>query len=199
MEIFSVVNNHRESNTYILRVSDKKVVLIDVGDFDLICFEKWLKKRKCSIEAVILTHEHSDHCMGLNKLSELYNFDLYCSEACAQSIKDPKQNFSKYLEGIEAFSIDKKCFVIKDYDILTFGSEKFTFLETPGHSPGSICIFSKNFLFSGDTFMNTKTPLSFPHSDKSAYAESLKKLSPFLNKKTIVFPGHGNSFAYNEK
>ena len=123
-------------------------------------------------------------------------FDLYCSEQCALNIKDPKQNFSKYLEEIDTFSINKKCSILEDYSSLSLGSTEFKIIETPGHSPGSICILTENFLFTGDTIMKTRTPLGFPHSNRDKYKKSLLKINKLIKEEVQIFPGHGDPFPF---
>jgi glyoxylase-like metal-dependent hydrolase (beta-lactamase superfamily II) len=196
---YQITNDHRKSNTYILKINESEVVIIDIGDFDTNSFAQWLTHKNLKLRAVFLTHEHSDHCEGVNRLSEIYEFDLYCSEICATNIKDPKQNFSKYLEGIETFSVNKRCSILQDKSSIILGNSVFHVIETPGHSPGSICIITGNSIYTGDTIMKTKTPLGFPHSDKVEYKRSLLKLDEYLQNEITIYPGHGNPFPSIEK
>jgi len=76
----------------------------------------------------------------------------------------------------------------------------FTFISTPGHSPGSVCIFTKDAVFTGDTLLNnTKTPLTFPHSNRNDYANSIQKLKTLLKPGITVYPGHGEAFVVDNK
>src|SRR5690606_36452562 len=140
MEVFRIVNTHQESNSYFFYLSSKEIVMVDVGDFDISCFNQWLISRNIKIRAVFLTHEHSDHCCGVNELLQYYDFDLFCSKSCAINIKDPKQNFSKYIDSIDSFKISKDSIVVGDRTKIKLNDFNFTIIETPGHSPGSICI-----------------------------------------------------------
>ena len=73
-------------------------------------------------------------------------------------------------------------------------------METPGHSPGSICMFTEDMAFTGDTFLNnTKSPLCFPHSNKLDYQQSKNEILQKLNATTKIFPGHGQSFTIGTK
>jgi len=76
---------------------------------------------------------------------------------------------------------------------------EFTSIATPGHSPGSACIFTKDAVFTGDTLLNnTKTPLTFPHSNRNDYANSIQKIKPLLKPGMTIYPGHGEPFVVNE-
>ena len=58
-----------------------------------------------------------------------------------------------------------------------------------------VCIFTNNALFTGDTLLNnTKTPLTFPHSNRKDYANSLQKLKTLIKPGTTIYPGHGEVF-----
>jgi len=66
-------------------------------------------------------------------------------------------------------------------------------LHTPGHSPGSICLYSETqkTLICGDTlFYMGWGRTDFYNGDENAIMRSLKRLC-LLPSDTMVFPGHG--------
>jgi hydroxyacylglutathione hydrolase len=70
-------------------------------------------------------------------------------------------------------------------------NSEFIILETPGHSPGSICLQTNDFLITGDTlFKNGIGRTDFPFSDFNEMKESLKKLGK-IKEDLIIYPGHG--------
>lgn len=195
MNVHQIVNNFHTSNTYILELNEVDVLLIDVGNFNQI--QDWLLTHKKNVYAVILTHEHTDHCHGVNELSEYYDFKIFCSEKCAENIANSRQNFSKYIEEINTFEIVLEKNTVSDNEIIKIKEKPIKFIETPGHSPGSICILIENLLFTGDTILNgIKTPLNLPHSDKEQYKNSIEKLKKYIKKGCIIYPGHDNPFEY---
>jgi glyoxylase-like metal-dependent hydrolase (beta-lactamase superfamily II) len=69
-------------------------------------------------------------------------------------------------------------------------------IETPGHTPGSICLFAKNegLLFTGDTIFaeGQVGRTDFSYSSAKDHKTSLKKIFKLLDN-TIIYPGHKDS------
>jgi glyoxylase-like metal-dependent hydrolase (beta-lactamase superfamily II) len=71
-----------------------------------------------------------------------------------------------------------------------------TILHTPGHSPGSICFYSKhnNFVIGGDVLFNGSIGRTdLPGGDFDTLSESIKTKLYTLPDQTRVFSGHGES------
>ncbi|WP_027124332.1 MBL fold metallo-hydrolase [Gelidibacter mesophilus] len=197
-KIFRFVNPYKNANTYVVQIDEHDVLIIDLGNYPTTEFVNWLKHHNKNIVGLILTHEHADHCYGVDALKDYYDFNLYCSEACAINMRDPKQNYSRYIEEFETFAVKSKAIIVKDNDMLNFSGFQLRVMETPGHSPGSICLFFENGVFTGDTILNNvKTPLSFPHSNKLDYKKSKKIIMENLQSHTTIYPGHDASFLDN--
>ena len=100
-----------------------------------------------------------------------------------------------------AESVDR--FVGEGSTIL-FGNEKLRVIETPGHTPGSICLThsgsgrrnssgveSSGILFSGDTLFHQGVGRTdFSYASPEGLTKSLQKLFKLPNR-TVVYPGHG--------
>ena len=83
----------------------------------------------------------------------------------------------------------------RDGDVLDLGNVAVKVLHTPGHTPGSICLYAEEqgLLFSGDTLFDQgmgRTDL--PGGDETLLYQSLKRLAN-LPPDTRVFPGHGEA------
>lgn len=201
MKISTIINPHRLSNTYVLELEDESLILIDVGNFDTKEFKNWVNINHKKLTYVILTHEHADHCCGVDNLFDFHPFELICSSESAKNIKNSKQNFSYYLEDIDEFEIKmEQIKVVEDFEVLQLNGYEFTFIKTPGHSPGGICILVEDCFFTGDTILNgIKTPLTFPHSNRAEYKKSIEKIKTVLKPKMTIYPGHDISFEYNNQ
>ena len=78
-----------------------------------------------------------------------------------------------------------------DGDTVEVGSLRFTVLETPGHTPGSVCLLCENVLFSGDTlFAGSCGRVDLAGGVPAQMGASLKRLAE-LPGNYAVLPGHG--------
>lgn len=194
-----IVNPHRQSNSYLLPLDQGKAAIIDVGNFDQQLLHDWLENQQLELVAAIITHEHSDHCMGLPALLENFKPEVFCSEKCARNMADSRQNFSYYMEEVDTFDANVAYTEVTDDSVFTIGGRDFHFLLTPGHSPGGICFLTGSLFFTGDTILNgRRTPLTFPHSNKKDYALSLDKIKERLLPGVTLMPGHGEPFVFSD-
>jgi len=196
--VLKLVNSYKNSNTFIVEINESDVLIIDLGNYPADELLNWLIVNKKKLLGLFLTHEHADHCYGVDLLKSKIEFTLYCSEKCEINMRNPKQNLSRYIEDFETFGIQSEAVIIKNGQILNFNGFEIAIMETPGHSPGSICLFAENIAFTGDTLLNNvESPLNFPHSNKKEYQQSKKKIIKKLNSETKIYPGHGDSFFLN--
>lgn len=129
-----------------------------------------------SIKYIIATHYHSDHIGGINYLLEKTGAELLIHE-------DERESMDRL-----GFKAD---IILKDGDFLTLGGLPVKIIHTPGHSPGSICIYSNAKLFTGDTlFVGGCGRADFPRSNPEALYESLYNKLLKLPKSTEIYAGH---------
>jgi glyoxylase-like metal-dependent hydrolase (beta-lactamase superfamily II) len=84
---------------------------------------------------------------------------------------------------------------LADGDMIGLGGIELRVLHTPGHSPGSICLWeaSHQWLFTGDTAYRGPLYAQLPHSDFDAYVKSMRRLSALAPQVRTVLPGHGET------
>ncbi len=85
---------------------------------------------------------------------------------------------------------------IGEEDTIKLGNEELHILFTPGHSPGSICFYSKEhkFIISGDVlFEGSVGRTDLPGGSFEVLEQSIKTKLFMLPSDVIVHPGHGNS------
>lgn len=198
MEKFNVVqrvSSYKNANTFIIEIDDTDILIIDLGNYPTDELLNWIKINNKNLIGLFLTHEHADHCYGVDALKEKMDFTLYCSEKCEVNMRNPKQNFSRYIEEFETFGVQCEATIVKDNQVLNFNGFELKIMETPGHSPGSICLIANNVIFTGDTLLNNvESPLSFPHSNKADYQASKKKIFELLTPQFQIYPCHGEPF-----
>lgn len=189
-----ITHTYRNANSFVVPIPNSpKKILVDAGGPDLELYKEIIKKSE--LAAIFLTHEHADHCLCVDDLKAYYDCQIYASKQAAENVKDPKHNFSQYIDEIPAFSVQSKISALDNRQSITIGGVTIVAFETPGHSPGSMCYNIDGLWFTGDTILNkTKTPLSFPHSSRKAYQASLLSLLPQMKKGQVIYPGHNLPF-----
>lgn len=196
MYIEPIISNTADSNIYIIN----KKILIDAGMNGNLTINRLSNCIELSnITNVILTHSHYDHFGALPKLLSI------CQPKIGICHKDAESLYNLELSASNLFGIDEKVkfkldILYKEKDLVFIDKDPFTgkeeylqVIQTPGHTKGSICLYSKEekILFSGDTIFSYGIGRTdFNNSSPSEMTNSIKKLIS-LDIKTI-YPGHGN-------
>lgn len=152
-------------------------------------------ENKISIEAILLTHGHPDHIGGLEYVLERVDAPVYIGEDDAQMLRSPDQKTVRWLgydfKGFDGFS------VLRDGDVLSVGDLTIKVLETPGHTPGCVCLLVSaredegRILLSGDTlFAGSVGRTDLPGGDSDVLRGSIARLA-MLSGHLPVLPGHG--------
>jgi len=163
-------------NTYIVACpKTKKGVIVDPGGEDEKIIQK-IKENQIIPQYIINTHGHRDHVHGNDSMSRHYNIPV------AMHVDD------KLFYKEKALSIDID---LHHEDILTVGTLDIKVLHTPGHTPGSICLYVANCLFSGDTlFVGNADRTDLPGGNLSTLIRSIQENVITLPPDTILYPGH---------
>ena len=142
------------------------------------------------VEAVVLTHGHFDHLMAVPALIEATGAPLEVHRLDAGALADPALNLGG-MAGVEPVALVPDI-ILEDGDEVRCGDTPLTVLHTPGHTPGSICLYAPGHLFAGDTlFADSVGRTDMAGGDARALAASIReKLAP-LPDDTAVHPGHG--------
>ncbi|MBL7159558.1 MBL fold metallo-hydrolase [Candidatus Microgenomates bacterium] len=193
MKIECFVLGQLQTNCYLVydEISLEGVVIdpADEGDF----LSQKILDLGIDLQAIIATHGHFDHVLSVLELKLNFNIPFLMHKADL-SILSRMQDSAKFFTGFEAdppAEVDK---FLKEDDIIKFGKAKLKVMETPGHTPGSICLFSKNILFSGDTlFCQGVGRTDFSYSSSEQLTSSIKNKLFTLPKETCVYSGHGES------
>ncbi len=89
---------------------------------------------------------------------------------------------------------------LKDGDVVEAGSLSFKVLETPGHTPGGICLYGHDTLFTGDTlFQGSIGRFDSPGGDGQQLLNSIFGALVPLPDDTRVLPGHGSETTIGEE
>lgn len=191
MQIHQMVLGDLETNCYIVWDSMRKALIIDPAD-DANSILSFLVQQDLEPIAVVLTHAHFDHMLAAQAVCSAVDIPLYIGAGDADAMTDPIRNLSGIFTPSDPLHLDDYL-CIRDGDSIMAGDMAFSVMETPGHTPGCICLYCEDVLFSGDTlFRDSIGRLDFPGGDTTAMMDSLRRLMQ-LSPDTKVFPGHGPS------
>ena len=160
------------TNSYILRClkTGDSVVVDAPGDAPTVLE----RLQSTNPKYILMTHNHMDHTGALAELKSALNVPLAAHAADADRLP---------------IAAD---LLLADGKTITFGNIRLAVLHTPGHTPGSLCFYTKGYLISGDTLFpdgpgKTGSPSAFRQ-----IVESLQQKIFVLPDDTRVFPGHGD-------
>ena len=176
-----------ETNCYI--VTDESTLscaVIDPGA-DASYLLDYLESNHLNCRFVLLTHAHFDHVGAVPDVMEETGAALCMHKADDRAaIGGSSGEMFCAPEGTQYFT---------EGDVISVDGLSFTVLETPGHTPGSVCFLCTDtggdrVLFSGDTlFRDSCGRTDFPDGSYSDILRSLARLAR-LPGDYKVYPGH---------
>ncbi|ARM75567.1 MBL fold metallo-hydrolase [Acidianus manzaensis] len=188
MIIENFVSGPLNTNSYLL-ISNNEAIVIDAGG-DMSELINYLKAKSITPKIIIATHGHFDHILGMPQLKKFYPSTLFIiNEKDIDLVKDSKRMAISL--GVEMEEIPFPDQFIKDGNKIILNDEELKIIETPGHTMGSICILTKNSIFTGDTLFNETVGRTDLGGSTDFLKNSLEKLKQ-LPDELIVYPGHGN-------
>ncbi|MDL1965420.1 MAG: MBL fold metallo-hydrolase [Candidatus Desulfofervidus auxilii] len=171
----------------------KETAIIDPGgDEDLII--NIIKKMSLKPVMIINTHAHPDHTAGNRILKKAFNVPIAMHGLDAGSFLNQANLFLGSMLG--ALPTPQPDILLKDGNNVVLGKLSLKVIHTPGHTPGSICLYYPGHVFTGDTlFVKAVGRTDLPGGSWETLIKSIKTRLFTLPEETIVWPGHD----YGEK
>ena len=151
--------------------------------------ERWLGDAE--VIGIVLTHCHSDHIGAVNELAERYGAIVCVGRDDAVGVADP--HLSGFDEEGSDYRVERVDRLLDDGDALAWGEDRLEVIATPGHTPGSICLYDPGTgtMFTGDTlFADGIGRTDFVRGDAKAMRATCARLAAYPDG-TAIFPGHG--------
>ena len=182
-----------QTNCYFAINDDtKEVLIIDPGASAKQLAEK-VKEQGLKPVAILLTHGHFDHIIGVPEVKRAFHIPVYASETEDAMLADTSINLSCHVPGKQtSFHADV---LVHDGDELELLGYKWKVIATPGHTAGSVSYYipEEEVLLSGDTlFYESYGRTDLATGSSSDIADSLLNKLFVLPEDTMVYPGHGD-------
>lgn len=194
MILEKIVTGEFQSNCYILGTRKRNAIIIDPGaEYPKI--KDRIDKYKLKPIFVINTHGHIDH-IGCNNE---FCLPVYICREDKDLLFLPELNLSNLFS--KPFILNCEVRTLEDKEKLFLDEITLEVIHTPGHTPGSICLYlKKDILFTGDTlFKEGIGRTDFPKANQRQLIDSIKKRILEFPDRTKILPGHGPSSTLGEE
>jgi len=187
-------------NCYIVQDENtKEAMVIDPGGSPAKIIEM-LDAINAKVKYIFLTHCHGDHIGAVNEIREKCGGTVLIHREDEPGLRNPDVNLSNHI-GMGNLSIENVSRLNED-DLIHVGDLEFKTIHTPGHTVGSISLYSEEekLIFSGDTlFRGSWGRTDLPTSSFTEIINSITDKIMTLPEDTIVYPGHGKSTIIKEE
>ena len=187
----------------------REAIVIDPGD-DAARILEAIERHHLKVTAIVVTHTHIDHVVGLHRVREATGAPVYvhADDLGLYRMLDVQASWLGW-KTPEQVQIDQ---LVREGDVIRWGGYAAQILHTPGHTPGSICVYMPSDtpavhsdpgdakpakggtgqLFGGDTlFSGSIGRTDLWGGSFEGIIQSLKGKLLELPDCTIVYPGHG--------
>ncbi len=170
-----------------------EAIVVDPGD-NIDEIERLLAADGLRVKAILITHAHIDHIGGAAKLKAHTGAPVYMNRrdmALYREIDVQAAWLGMETPDMTAIDVDAR-----EGDKIQLGPAEMQFIETPGHTQGSISLWipTERKLAAGDTlFFDSIGRTDLPGGDSQAILRSIRDKILVLPEDTVVIPGHGQN------
>jgi glyoxylase-like metal-dependent hydrolase (beta-lactamase superfamily II) len=192
MERLRAVVGPISTNVYVLAdPASREAIAIDTATPSLAWISSALEDRGWTLKLIVSTHGHWDHIGDNAAVAEHTGADIAVHPADRAMLEDPQPVLPPPFELVPSVPAVE----LAEGGEVRFGVLRLGVLHTPGHTPGSVCLYDADdgILYSGDTLFAAgwgRTDL--PGGSEDEIAASLGRLAD-LEDRVRVMPGHGSA------
>ena len=146
------------------------------------------ERRKVRIKYVVNTHGHVDHIGGNGDIKTRTGAAIIIHEEDADMLVSTPAALLRMFCAKQSPPAGQ---TVRDGDYITLGGIRLRVIHTPGHSPGSVVLYTDGYAFTGDTlFVEAVGRTDLPGGSGAVMFDSIQRKLCILPDETIVMPGH---------
>ncbi len=177
------------TNCYIVRADAgaQEAVVVDPSG-DATELRLLLARLGARCVAVLVTHGHWDHLLGVADLASGTGAPVYMAEGERMLLESP-DDFTPADVALRPYTPDV---LLEGGETIEVAGMSFDVLAVPGHSPAHLAYYADGCLLSGDVlFAGSVGRTDLPGADWDTLLASIRSLVERLPPETVVYPGHG--------
>lgn len=163
------------SNAYL--VLGERDVLVDAGSMNGVT--EAIRRHTDTLDAVLLTHQHSDHVGALDEVLDGFDTSLY--------------TYDEHPRAKDYF---------KDGDSVVIGDSSFEVVYTPGHADDHVCFVGSDTVFTGDLVVYNDDAFDngsfgrtdMPGQSRELLIQSIQELLERMPDAEHMYAGHGDEY-----
>jgi len=182
-------------NTYVLFNEQLQAIIIDPGCYfsaEEEMLNNYIQSQGLQPTLLLNTHCHLDHVFGNRWVHQTYGLELHIH--AGEKIVLEKAPISGQNWGLPFTNYDGPLHFLKEGDRIALGNDELLVIETPGHSPASICFYceAQQLLIAGDVlFRESIGRTDLPGASHEVLMNSIREKLWKLPDAVAVYPGHG--------
>ena len=168
----------------------REALAIDTATPSLAWIADELVARDWTLKLIVSTHGHWDHIGDNAAVAAHTGADIAVHPLDRHRLEHPQPLYAPFEIPPSVPAVE-----LAEGGEIRFGDIRLVVLHTPGHTEGSVCLYSLDdgVIFSGDTlFAAGWGRVDLPGGDPEAMVASLARLTEFEDR-TAVLPGHGQA------
>ena len=177
------------TNSYIARATSSapEAVVVDPSG-DATELRLLLARLGTRCAAILVTHGHWDHLLGVPDLAEGTGAPVYMAEGERALLESPA-DFTPAGIPLRPYTPDV---LLEGGESIEVAGVRFDVHAVPGHSPAHLAYHADGSLFSGDVlFAGSVGRVDLPGGDWDTLLSSIRLLADTYPPETVVYPGHG--------
>ena len=179
--------------------TSREAIVIDPGD-DIPRIQAILDRHHLTVKQIVITHAHIDHIAGAHRLEQLTGAPILYNQLDLPLVK--MMDIQAGWLGIPTPKVAAPDDNLADGRTISITGLTGTVLHTPGHTPGSSCLYLPEhaLLIAGDTlFAGSIGRTDLPGGNTRQLLTSIKDRLLNLPDEVTVIPGHGPKTTIGEE